>query len=129
MTLPTSGTITMQNFNTELGLASTANNSMSFIYSQAKTGQQFYNFAAYYGKAYYQQNTAGNCNNGFCGGVPVGNCGNLQCTQCTQCNTVNCANCDSQSYLQSNCNCACTYNCALNGQAFYNCQCACGGRC
>ena len=66
MTLPASGAIAMSNFNTELGVASTTNRSMSSIYSLTKTGQQSYAFNAYYSKAYYQSTTGGNCNNGNC---------------------------------------------------------------
>lgn len=126
MTLPTSGTITMQNFNTELGLASTANNSMSFIYSKALSQvPAAYNFAHYYGYAYFKSTTGGNCNNGNCGNC---NCGNITCTDCQPYNSINCVNCQSQSYLQTNCNCACTYNCG-SGNISYNCNCACDCAC
>ena len=128
MTLPASGTITMANFSVELGLASTANNSMSFVYSKAKTGQQSYAMNAYYSKAYYQQNTAGNCSNGNCATGNC-NCGDINCVNCYISGTVNCTNCDATSYLQTNCNCACTYNCT-QGVWSRNCSvcttCDCG---
>lgn len=122
MTLPASGTIAMSNFNTELGVASTTNRSMSSIYSLTKTGQQSYAMNAYYSKAYYKKTNAGNCNNGNCN-VP-GNC-TYQCTNCTTGGAINCANCDAQSYIQTNCNCACTYNCTAVANVLYDCACAC----
>lgn len=124
MTLPASGTITMANFNTELGVATTTNRSMSSIYSATKTGQQSYLMNAYYSKAYYQQNTAGNCNNANCTVVATANCGNIQCVNCARA-AINCTNCDATSYIQSNCNCACTYNCTVTAQYSYNCNCDC----
>jgi hypothetical protein len=132
MTLPTSGTITMQNFNTELGLASTAQNSMSFIYSvTTPQNSTAYNFAHYYGFAYFKNTTQGNCNNANC--ACGSNCGDINCGQCVASQCVNCANCQATNFLQANCNCACTYNC---NAVYYTvncancaCACACGGRC
>lgn len=76
----------------------------------------------FYSKAYFQNNTQGNCNNGNC--TSNCNCGNIQCNNCLISGTVNCTNCDSQNWLQSNCNCACTYNCTTTVTK-YNCNCAC----
>lgn len=122
MTLPASGTIAISNFSVEFGAASTANNSMSNIYANTKTGQQSYAMSAYYSKAYYQQNTAGNCNNGNCATGNC-NCGNINCVNCYV-TAINCTNCDARAWLQTNCNCACTYNCT-QGVWSTNCNCDC----
>lgn len=124
MTLPSSGPIGFNNISVEIGNASTAPLDFAWIYNNTKAGQQAYNLANYYGKAWYQRNVDGNCNNGNC------NCGNCNCAcdfNCTNCygfQCVNCTNCDARAWLQNNCNCACTYNCNL-GQYPYNCNCAC----
>lgn len=128
MTLPASGAISFSQFNTEMGQASTYSSSMSWIYSNTKTGQQSYAVNNYYSKAWYQRNMDGNCNNGNCpyyANCP-GNCGTIQCIDCYPSQCVNCANCDTRAWLQNNCNCACTYNCIKNSPP-YNCNCNCGG--
>lgn len=120
MTLPASGSIAISQISTELGMASTASNNLSFIKSKTKAAYQQASPSMnnYYSKAYYQKNNAGNCNNGNC----ACNCDEGLCTfhcswgQCVVCNTINCANCDSTPQLQPNCNCACTYNCATLGE-------------
>lgn len=124
MTLPSSGTLSYSQFNTEAGRASDTNIDMGWIYNNTKTGQQSYAISNYYGKAWYQRNVDGNCNNGNC------NCGNCNCACDFNCNNcfgfqcVNCTNCDTRSWFQNNCNCACTYNCNL-GQYPFNCNCDC----
>lgn len=123
MTLPTSGTITYNNFNTEAGRASGTNIDMGWIYSNTKTGQQSYAINNYYSKAWYQRNMDGNCNNGNCV-VTDCNCGTLNCLNCLNCNNINCTNCDTRSWFQNNCNCNPTYNCTQNTHS-YNCDCDC----
>ena len=124
MTLPASGTIAISNINFEIGVASTTTNGINYLYNlilpSQRSGTQ--NLTAFYSKAYFQNNTQGNCNNGNC--AYNCNCGNIQCTNCTNCGAINCTNCDSQQWLQSNCNCACTYNCDIYPVS-YNCNCAC----
>lgn len=124
MPLPTSGTITMSQFSTEMGQASTFSNSMSWINARAKVTNNA--MAGHYGKAWYQKNNAGNCNNGNC--TANCNCGNIQCTNCVITGGVNCVNCDATTFLQANCNCACTYNCSA-GAVSYNCDCDCNCNC
>ena len=133
MTLPTSGTIAISNFNTEAGLTSTASITLDWIRTNTKTGQQSNSFNGYYSKAWYQRNQDGNCNNANCSSAA--NCvGDLQCVNCTLA-TINCSNCDARSWFQNNCNCACTYNCSQTTNVKYNCNCdcacdcACGGDC
>jgi hypothetical protein len=124
MTLPASGTIAISNINSEIGAASTTTNGINYLYNlilpAQRSGTQ--NLTAFYSKAYFQNNTQGNCNNGNC--AYNCNCGNIQCTNCTNCGAINCTNCDSQQWLQTNCNCACTYNCDIYPVS-YNCNCAC----
>lgn len=122
MTLPASGTITLDNFNTEVGAASGTARDLSWIYSNTKSGQQSYSMNGYYSKAWYQRNTDGNCNNGNC--TNNCNCGDTNCTNCIITGTVNCANCDARSWIQNNCNCACTYNCTTSTVS-YNCNAFC----
>lgn len=130
MTLPASGSIAISQISTELGMASTASNNLSFINSKTKAAYQQASPSMnnYYNKAYYQKNNAGNCNNGNCAcdcapSVCQGNCGSADCYVCT---TINCVNCDSTPQLQPNCNCACTYNCATTGGFQTCCDCHCG---
>lgn len=120
MTLPSSGPISMSWFSLEMGQASTFSNSMSWINARAKAASN--SMSGHYGKAWYQRNVDGNCNNGNC--TSNCNCGNIQCRNCYIAGVVNCANCDTQAWLQGNCNCACTYNCTV-GPVSYNCNCAC----
>lgn len=125
MTLPASGAISINNINVELTLAGTTQTTMLYINNLVLASQRpaTPNMAGYYSKAYFQNNTAGNCNNGNQGNCNC-NCGNIQCTNCTNCNAINCANCDTQKWLQTNCNCACTYNCNMN-EVSYDCDCNC----
>lgn len=80
------------------------------------------------GYTFYQQTSAGNCNNGNC--ATNCNCGNIQCTNCTITGPINCSNCDTQRWLQSGTNCEgnCTYNCST-AEVSYNCNCACACDC
>jgi len=122
MTLPASGTISLSNFSTEIGNPSNAAMDMNWIYANTKSGQQAYNLANYYSKAWYQRNADGNCNNGNC--ACNCNCGDLNCNNCGQA-PINCANCDTRAWFQNNCNCACTYNCTPVNCISFNCNCAC----
>lgn len=83
MTLPASGAITYNNFNTEAGLTSGASISMSWIYSNTKAGQESYAINSYYSKAWYQKNND----------APFP------------------GNCDTRSWFQTNCNCNCVCDC------------------
>jgi len=132
MTLPASGTIAISQISTELGMASTASNNLSFINSKTKAAyqQSSPSMNNYYNKTYYQKNNAGNCNNGNCACNCACDCNCAcsyiyNCQDCAVCNPVNCANCDSTPQLQPNCNCACTYNCSIVGMIPVACACAC----
>lgn len=124
MTTPASGQIAVSDVNVEIGQAATYSSDLNFLNNLIVAGQRpsSPNMDAFHNKAYFQNNTQGNCNNGNCN--CSGNCGNIQCQQCYSSQCVNCTNCDGQQWLQSNCNCACTYNCNAN-QTSYNCNCAC----
>lgn len=128
MTLPTSGSISLQDINIETGNSPTYSSSLNWIKSITKAAYQQTSPSLnnYYGFAYYQKSNEGNCANGNC--TANCNCGNIQCTNCTIVGTVNCVNCDSQSLLQPNCNCACTYNC-VTAEISFNCACACACAC
>lgn len=126
MTLPASGTITYNNFNTEAGIASGTSISMSWIYDNTKVGQRSYAINNYYSKAWYQRNMDGNCNNGNCATGNC-NCGNINCTNCYN-TAINCTNCDTRAWFQNNCNCNPTYNCTQNVWSI-NCDCACDCLC
>lgn len=122
MTLPSSGQISTADVSAETGQSYSTD--LNFLNSLIVPGQRpgSPNMDSFHGKAWFQNNTQGNCNNGNCN--CSGNCGNIQCQQCYASQCVNCANCDGQNWLQANCNCACTYNCNAN-QTSYNCNCAC----
>jgi len=47
MTLPASGSLSMSQFNTEMGQGSTYSSSLSWIYSNTKSGQQSYSISNY----------------------------------------------------------------------------------
>ena len=124
MTLPASGQIAVSDVSVEIGQSSTYSTDLNFLNNLIVSGQRPGNpsMDSFYSKAYFQNNTQGNCSNGNC--TSNCNCGNIQCNNCLISGTINCTNCDSQSWLQSNCNCACTYNCDTS-QTSYNCNCAC----
>lgn len=122
MTLPASGPIGISDVSVEIGQSATFTDDLSFLNGLLLTPASSPNLGAFYSKAYFQNTTQGNCNNGNC--AYNCNCGNIQCTNCTNCGNINCANCQPQSYLQTNCNCACTYNCDIYPVS-YNCNCAC----
>lgn len=124
MTLPANGTIKQSDISVEVGQPATYSTSLNFLNNLIVSGQRPATpaFSGFYSKAYFQNNTQGNCNNGNC--TSNCNCGNIQCNNCVISGGVNCTNCDAQSWLQSNCNCACTYNCTT-AQTSYNCNCAC----
>ena len=126
MTLPASGTLAFSQINTEMGMASTANTSLSFINSNTKAAYQLASprINNYYSFAWYQNNAQGNCNNGDCSAT-LCDCGICNCYLCNVCTTINCANCDARAWLQPNCNCACTYNCS-NCFNCHSIDCNCG---
>lgn len=124
MPTPASGTISLSNVNTEIGVAATTARDMSWVRSNTKDTAS--SLGSIYNRAWYQKNNAGNCNNGNCN--CGGNCGNIQCGQCFASQCINCTNCDARAWLQGNCNCACTYNCNANLWS-YNCNCACACDC
>lgn len=126
MTTPASGRISLSDVAAETGSNSTA--AMSWVRANAKNTINgpiagITSMNGLYSKAYYANNTAGNCANGNC--TSNCNCGNKNCGNCTISGTVNCANCDgSTKFLQPNCNCACTYNCTTSTTTM-NCNCDC----
>jgi len=133
MTTPSSpSSISISNVNVEVGRASNYTTDMDWIRGQTKTsigGSTLGSSASaidlntLYNKTYYQNSTAGNCDNGNCTNTG-GNCGNKNCADCYT-SAINCINCDSTSYLQPNCNCRTTnYNCTKN-QYTINCDCDC----
>lgn len=126
MTIQSSGSIAVSDINTEVGLSSTYSSDLNFLNGKIVAGQRptAPNLGAFYSKAYFQNNTQGNCNNANNAGVNC-NCGNVNCSATANCTNINCVNCDTQSWLQTNCNCACTYNCTNNQNCFsYNCNCS-----
>ena len=124
MTLPASGPISNADINVEIGRAATFSSSLQFLNNQIVTAQRPATPAMsnFYNKAFFQNTTQGNCNNGNC--TSNCNCGNIQCNNCVISGGVNCTNCDGDNFLQTNCNCACSYNCTT-AETSYNCNCAC----
>lgn len=122
MTLPSSGQIALSDVSAETGQSSP---SLSWV--KANTKDSVSDMGSLYGRAYYQNNNAGNCSNGNCANNC--NCGNIGDANCFVSGTVNCANCDGQAWLQANCNCACTYNCANCTGGSHNCNCNCNCDC
>ena len=126
MTLQASGQISISEVNAEVGLATTYSSDLNFLNNKIVAAERPAgpNMSAFYSKAYFQNNTQGNCNNANNAGVNC-NCGNINCYATANCTTINCTNCDNQQWLQTNCNCACTYNCTNNQNCFsYNCNCS-----
>jgi hypothetical protein len=79
-------------------------------------------------KAYYQNSSKGNCNNGNCttAAAPSSPGSDKQCVNCYN-TSINCNNCDTQKYLQpyeTGTVCNCTSN-----QYTYNCNCDCDCQC
>ena len=123
MTLPTSGPISFSQVNTELELGATFSSDLNFLNNQIRIDQrpQIPNMFAFYGKAYYQRNLDGNCNNGNCN--QSFSSGNIQCQNCSNA-AINCVNCDTRRWLQVNCNCFTgQYNCTSLSNQTYNCNC------
>lgn len=126
MTLPSNTQIAVSDINSEIGRPWNYSSDLNFLNSVIRSDQRpgSPNMASFWGKAYFQNNTAGNCNCSNCN--CSGDCGNINCNQCAYVSTVNCTNCDSQNWLQANCNCACTYNCNWRSTSYAcNCTCAC----
>lgn len=130
MTLPANGTsISVSQVAVEIGAAATTQEDINYLNSLILPAEKppafntpYPNMDRFHQMTYYQNNTAGNCNNGNC--AAPGGGGNIQCTNCSLA-TINCTNCDSQAYLQLGVNCACTYNCSQVTNIGYNCNCAC----
>ena len=145
MTLPT-GQISVTDIEAEVGISLLSQEDLSFlndfILPAIKPGSP--NLGSFQGLRYFQNNTAGNCNNGGSSNCNC-NCGNqpasydqygnvtsyrsgLNCHACTNCGPTNCVNCDTQSWLQTgNCNQqpAPVYNCDANVNCFsYDCNCS-----
>ena len=131
MTLPSApNSISVSQINTEIGSATTTSRTLQYLNGLIKPAQRpgSPNMDAFRGKAWYQRNVDGNCNNGNCGNCESdiqSDCGEFACFLCYAYQCINCTNCDAQNWLQTNCNCACTYNCNV-GYWTYNCNCACG---
>ena len=122
MTLPSSGQIALSDVSAETGQTSP---SLSWVKSNTKDSVS--DMGSLYGRTYYQNNNAGNCDNGNC--TNNCNCGNIGGDNCFISGPVDCSNCDSQAWLQSNCNCNCTYNCNYSATASHNCRCNCNCDC
>lgn len=132
-------TIASTNFSavdSEIGWA--ANSAIDMNWVKGNSKDALANLGGVLNRAWYQNNTAGNCNNGNCNCTThnfvyttynyttVCNCATVgNCVNCANCSAVNCANCDSRAWLQGNCNCACTYNCNPTGTYTNNCNCDC----
>ena len=128
MTLPVApNSISVSQINTEIGSATTTSRTLQFLNGLIKPAQRpaTPNMDSFRGKAYFQMNTQGACNNGNEVNCDC-NCGDIECGAYA-CNPINCTNCDTQPWLQTNCNCACTYNCDLVNCFLYQCNCQCSG--
>ena len=135
MTIPASpNALGFSDINTELGrAAATADTKIDFLNGYIKpvlrpgggTVGGTANASAFRGLKYYQQRTAGNCNNAAATNCNC-NCGNIQCYVTANCSAVNCANCDAQAWLQTgDCSTAPTYNCTSDQNCFsYDCNCS-----
>lgn len=124
MTIKATGALQGGDVSVETGQSINYSTNLSFLNDLIIPAQRPVSphLGAFYGLTYYQNNTAGNCDNGNC--TSNCNCGNIQCNNCTITGTVNCTNCDTQSWLQTGSNCACTYNCTTANTS-YNCNCNC----
>ena len=127
MTLPSSGPIDIASINTELGLSPTHSSSLSFLTSFMKNPPANPNLSAFYGMAYYQKNTASNCNNGNCVNCASGNGNCSAVNNCagaeSVCSMPPSSNCTAQTPANNNCtsNCNCgdhnCSNCLISGPA------------
>lgn len=128
MTLPSTGALSFANITSEVSANAIANtaysSNMDWVRNNSKPAMTDFNTLR--GKAFYQNNTGGNCANGNC--TSNCNCGNIQCNNCTISGTVNCLNCDAKPFIQANCNCGTAYNCTTSATS-YNCNCACDCDC
>lgn len=129
MPLPSSGTISLSHFQTEM--VDTGSIDFTWIANNTKTGQvpSPNSITGYYSKRWYAQTYSnGNCANGNCTtGTQsgYGTTGDLVSTYNCFNTTNNCTTTDSQNWLQNDCNCATwTYNCTQN-KLRYNCNCDC----
>jgi hypothetical protein len=126
MTLQSTGPISVSDINVEVERTPTFSSDLNFLNGLIRIDQRPVqpNMGAFYGKAYYQRNLDGNCNNGNCDQSISS--GNIQCRNCSL-GAVNCANCDNQKWLQVNCNCFTgQYNCNQVANQTFNCNCNCG---
>ena len=140
MTLPsTSSAIAVSDIKTEIGRTANPtdlNFLNGYIKASLRPGQTGVtattaNMNSFRGLKYYQQNTAGNCNNAsatncVCNNPTTG--GNIQCYKTNNCTAINCWNCDTQAWLQTgDCQNATNpvYNCTSDQNCFsYNCNCS-----
>jgi hypothetical protein len=147
MTLPASGTISVNQLNTETAVASTTTKSLTWLNGNTKSWSGVYSMDQIYSFAYYQKNNAAqNCTANMAGACNcnVTNCNSVCCQVQTQKNGIqnyncNCSaigacsncNCDNRAWLQPNCNCGysnCAYNCnCACSVPDCNCNCDCGG--
>jgi hypothetical protein len=126
MTIVSSGVISVANIENEVR-GYTFGSDLNYLNSLVKPAyrQSPIAMGEFYGLAYYQSTTGGNCNNSNVSNCNC-NCGNIQCSATANCSAINCVNCDSTSYLQPNCNCGpSSYNCTSNQNCYsYNCNCS-----
>lgn len=123
MTIKSSGPLAISEIMAEGEITARSTTGLSFINSYTKPSLRSNSprIGQYYGYAYFQNTTEGNCNNGNCAESNC-NCGDRNCSNCLNVTLANCVNCDTQKWLQPNCNCNCTYNCDQTTHSF-NCNC------
>lgn len=130
----------MATLNTEIGVASSTNRSLSWLNGNTKGWGGVYSFATIYGWKYYQKtNVAQNCTANMTGECNCNNCGAVQTNNSgwggpsyTNCNAYgacsNC-NCDNRAWLQPWTSTTaynnCAYNCDYNNCNCPNCLCLC----
>jgi hypothetical protein len=130
MTIKSPGSeIGFSDVNTEIGVQPSTPTSLNFLHEKIKQSQRTAQpqLGAFYGLAYYQRNTDGNCSNANINNCNC-NCGNINCSATANCQGISIPNCDKQEFLQANCNCLppnFSYNCISNQNCFsYNCNCS-----